>query len=391
MSEFKSIQSEGSPWGHAHEPIFCMVHGDLNAANIMVDLHANPWLIDFADVDRDLPMTDIGKLGNVIILEYTVFPISREEAVNLPAEALAAQLRCVKALEAVKELKKHLSNPETSISDAVSQAFRTFQAGAFAEFFDSIHGRLTENPDEPELVLDDGKQLVNAMVAALASFTVPEDLSANLKTPQMKHAAGTVTKILERACDRIQACKFPLEDQHPGSIMNLMLDEALKGLSYSDLTRHQLNLRLHFVGILVENLTGVLRVLPQEWNLPSGEQRMAATLDEGSVFDQQALNAQYESYRSWVQHEHGTTVNPVTGEVLDIMKQCVSLRIDGGSTMTISQNSDPNQLEEKIPDIVSFNDGHSPYEMILSGFYPKGNVMPAGTPAHGGHVIFFIC
>ena len=139
-------------------------------------------------------------------------------------------------------------------------------------------------------------------VAALASFTVLEDLSANLKTPQMKHAAGTVTKILERACDRIQACKFPLEDQHPGSIMNLMLDEALKGLSYSDLTRHQLNLRLHFVGILVENLTGVLRVLPQEWNLPSGEQRMAATLDEGSVFDQQALNAQYESYRSWVQH-----------------------------------------------------------------------------------------
>ena len=30
------------------EPVFCVVHGDLNAANIMVDIHANAWYIDFA-------------------------------------------------------------------------------------------------------------------------------------------------------------------------------------------------------------------------------------------------------------------------------------------------------------------------------------------------------
>ena len=35
-------------WWHDHEPNFCTVHGDLNAANIMVDLHGNPWYIDFA-------------------------------------------------------------------------------------------------------------------------------------------------------------------------------------------------------------------------------------------------------------------------------------------------------------------------------------------------------
>ena len=122
-----------------------MVHGDLNAANIMVDLHGNPWYIDFADVKIDLPMTDIAKLCNVIILEYTLFPISRAEAVNLTAADLAAQLRCVKALNAVKDLKKHLGNPETSIPDAVTEAFQTFQDGKFAEFFDSIHGRLTED------------------------------------------------------------------------------------------------------------------------------------------------------------------------------------------------------------------------------------------------------
>lgn len=329
MDGFKSIQSEGAPWGH--KPMFCMVHGDLNAANIMVDLHGNPWYIDFADVKIDLPMTDIAKLCNVIILEYTLFPISRAEAVNLPAEALATQLRCVKALEAVKELKKHLANPGTSISDAASQAFKTFQNGAFAEFFDSIHGRLTEDPGEPELVLQDGKQLVNAIVEALSSFTVPKDLSVNLQTPQMKHAAGTVTTILQRACDRLQACKFALEDQHPGSILNLMLDEALKGLSYSDLTSHQLDLRLHFVEILVKNLTGVLRVLPRDWVLSTDEQRMVAMLDPKFVFDPKVLKCHYESYRSWAQHAHGTTTNPVTGQVLDIMTQCVSLNFEGDS------------------------------------------------------------
>ena len=393
MDEFRSILSEGTPWGRGHEPMFCMVHGDLNAANIMVDLHANPWLIDFADVKMDLPMSDIGKLCNVIILEYTVFPISREEATNLPAEALAAQLRCVKALEAVKELKTHLANPEVSISDAVSRAFKTFQNGKFAEFFDSIHGRLTEDLAEPELVLEDGKQLVNAMVAALASFTVPKDLSANLQTPQMKHAAGIVTTILQRACDRLQACKFPLEDQHPGSILNLMLDEALKGLSYSGLTSHQLDLRLHFVEILVENLTRVLRVLPRDWTLPSEEQRMVAMLDSDYIFDPISLDKHFENYRSFAQHEHGTTTNPVTGQVLDIMTQCVSLNFEGDSvrspetqeytsTVGLEEKEEAQTVEEQEQrgaagkNLAARLAEHAVYEELLEEFFPSQETLP---------------
>ena len=37
-----------SATGGKCEPMFCVVHGDLNAANIMVDIHANAWYIDFA-------------------------------------------------------------------------------------------------------------------------------------------------------------------------------------------------------------------------------------------------------------------------------------------------------------------------------------------------------
>ena len=95
MDEFRSILSEGTPWGRGHEPMFCMVHGDLNAANIMVDIHANAWYIDFAvralitkcscihqfllaclprrsqDVKFSLPLTDVAKLINTMLLEYT--------------------------------------------------------------------------------------------------------------------------------------------------------------------------------------------------------------------------------------------------------------------------------------------------------------------------------
>ena len=72
-----------------------LVHGDLNAANIMVDIHANAWYIDFAvralitkcscihqfllaclprrsqDVKFSLPLTDVAKLINTMLLEYT--------------------------------------------------------------------------------------------------------------------------------------------------------------------------------------------------------------------------------------------------------------------------------------------------------------------------------
>ena len=47
-------------------------HGDLNAANIIVDYEANVWLIDFAKSTlKDHNMRDIAKLESCLIFEYT--------------------------------------------------------------------------------------------------------------------------------------------------------------------------------------------------------------------------------------------------------------------------------------------------------------------------------
>lgn len=35
-------------------------------------------------------------------------------------------------------------------------------------------------------------------------------------------------------------------------------------------------------------------------------------------------------YRQRALQEHGSIINPVTGEALDVMHQCISLHIEGG-------------------------------------------------------------
>lgn len=35
-------------------------------------------------------------------------------------------------------------------------------------------------------------------------------------------------------------------------------------------------------------------------------------------------------FRQLALHEHGSIINPVTGEALDVMHQCISLHIEGG-------------------------------------------------------------
>ena len=69
--------------------------GDLNGANVMVDLHANLWLVDFADVERDFVYRDVAKLLCVMLFEYTVIPITKEQAAQTPVERLAAQCSAI--------------------------------------------------------------------------------------------------------------------------------------------------------------------------------------------------------------------------------------------------------------------------------------------------------
>ena len=122
------------------------------------------------DVKFGLPLTDVAKLTNALILEYTMFPVSREDAVGLPAEDLADQLRCAKAQEAVKNLQCYLKKETTSLLDAVNQAFCEDSAN---EFLDSVSARLTDDPHTADATLKDGIDVVKRLITSLASFAVP--------------------------------------------------------------------------------------------------------------------------------------------------------------------------------------------------------------------------
>ena len=121
-------------------------------------------------------------------------------------------------------------------------------------------------------------------------------------------------------------------------------------------------------------LVDILRIRPQEWNIETGEQLLAAMLDDGHVFHESMLKEYYESYRSWVQHAHGTTVNPVTGEVLDIMTQCVALEFEDES----DDKAGSSGLEEKDPNISSNTQiaQHFTYDKVLSSFFSFGATIP---------------
>ncbi|CAK9108710.1 Hypothetical protein SCF082_LOCUS50556 [Durusdinium trenchii] len=70
-------------------PLVGLAHGDLNAANIMIDALDAVWLIDFA-TSVDLPLlTDLCKFEMACLFEYAILPITVENLYDLsgPDEA----------------------------------------------------------------------------------------------------------------------------------------------------------------------------------------------------------------------------------------------------------------------------------------------------------------
>jgi len=73
------------------------VHGDLNAANILVDAKANVWVIDFFHAARGHVLKDLAKLENDLLFILT--PVA-DEAELVQALAITAALREVEDLAA---------------------------------------------------------------------------------------------------------------------------------------------------------------------------------------------------------------------------------------------------------------------------------------------------
>lgn len=274
-------------WLCTYEPLQCLVHGDLNGANVMVDLHNNVWLIDFADVTTDLPVRDAAKLLCVLILEYTYFPIEADHNDDSTAARRAA---------------------EATLNDAI--------------------------------------KVVNGLVDSVlqSAFVMPVVTGNVLSTLTSKHVQHLARMINQITC-RLDACLFEATisessggdsdkpsccegDLHPGALLALMLEQSIKGLTYRQLTLLQKKLTLHLAVRLAKALPDVLKIPPSEFR----RARNADLVERREDWQEpDFVDKERENYRSRAQLEHGTTQNPITGQELDVLSQCVNLEINDGS------------------------------------------------------------
>lgn len=93
------------------------VHGDLNAANILIDGRANVWLIDFFHTAPGHVLKDLAKLENDLL--YILTPLADEQE-------LSEAIRLTLTLRAVTDLRAPLP-PFTSAVPAVQRAWLTLQ------------------------------------------------------------------------------------------------------------------------------------------------------------------------------------------------------------------------------------------------------------------------
>ena len=80
-------------WLAKWAPLTAHQHGDLNAANILVDVHDGIWLIDFAKSGMGEPFVDAAKIISCLLFEYYPVPMAFAEARRAPLR----QHACVSA------------------------------------------------------------------------------------------------------------------------------------------------------------------------------------------------------------------------------------------------------------------------------------------------------
>jgi protein-tyrosine phosphatase len=82
------------------------VHGDLNAANILVDAHDNVWVIDFFHAGRGHVLRDVAKFENDLL--YLLTPVDDDAQLR---EAISITL----ALRKVADLRAALADPPDDV------------------------------------------------------------------------------------------------------------------------------------------------------------------------------------------------------------------------------------------------------------------------------------
>ena len=105
LEQLNSWRKAAPEWLESFLPLRSYQHGDLNAANVLIDLRGSLWLIDFASTGPDKnPFVDAAKMVAALLFEYYPVPLSVQEArqasvqklrdaFGIPSDELAVALK----------------------------------------------------------------------------------------------------------------------------------------------------------------------------------------------------------------------------------------------------------------------------------------------------------
>ncbi|KAH8072652.1 hypothetical protein JL721_3295 [Aureococcus anophagefferens] len=252
-----------------------------------------------------------------LVVADAVFPMTPRDAAGLEAADLTAQLGLTRddgaALAAA--IRSGEAPPPELL--ALTGSLRGGQKLVAAAQSGSADAALRE-----------ASGLAAALVAAFLESrydtpVVEAEVLKGLQTASLRHAAAHLNEVLLGAADRVADV---LDCRPPpwyllGELCVASLDAAAKPPATSGW--RQRKLAVDCAAIFAAGAAGALELrgcaaVPR-----------AALLETAKPWDgARFLEDERSRYRASAQLDHGTIVNPITGEDLDIMQQCVSLRLE---------------------------------------------------------------
>ena len=79
LQQLTNRRPPSAAWLDEWRPLRVYQHGDLNAANVLVDVKERVWLIDFAKAGLNVAFHDAAKMASVLLLEYYPIPMSIDD------------------------------------------------------------------------------------------------------------------------------------------------------------------------------------------------------------------------------------------------------------------------------------------------------------------------
>jgi hypothetical protein len=253
-------------WAKTCTTLQCQIHGDLNAANIMVDLHQNCWIIDFSEVELDSPMRDVAKLLSVLLFQLSPADC---DGTNIDAESMFdAMIKAAKGGHFPPTISKTTVEAlETAAMALAAGAINTTLRLAWARLEDAVPEQYRRAEDNHPAMF-----FTHLMLNSLATLHYSQ-----LGDRQRRIAYTCATKIGSSLLELLDVPPHPARSNRKQSLQSA---RALGKVVGEEILCH-------------------------------------VDVDE-----------QRKNYASQAHEEHGTVINPITGAESDIMTRCVNLILE---------------------------------------------------------------